>query len=133
MRFACELRKRTPSARFWGCPAAQLIDVGTPQSHRIQVAFTTAQRSALIERTRDTGQSLSATIRQLIAVALRFDAEHGPRSDSPAALAALVAAEQALLMVASVLPEGQRRMQELAPEAALAAEARLALFREPGL
>jgi hypothetical protein len=35
-------------------------------------------------------------------------------------------------MVASVLPEGQRRMHELAPEAALAAEERLALFRESG-
>jgi hypothetical protein len=33
-------------------------------------------------------------------------------------------------MVASVLPEGQRRMRELAPEAAHAAEERLALVRE---
>ena len=133
MRFACELRKRTPNARFWDCSSAQLIDMGTPHAHRIQVAFTTAQRSALIERARHSGQSLSATIRQLVAVALRFEAEPGERAESPAALAALVAAEQALLMVASVLPEGQRRMQELAPEAALAAEARLALFRESGL
>jgi hypothetical protein len=54
------------------------------------------------------------------------------RPDSPAALAALTAAELAVLMVASVLPEGQRRMHELAPEAALAAEERLALFRESG-
>jgi hypothetical protein len=52
--------------------------------------------------------------------------------DSPAALAALTAAELAVLMVASVLPEGQRRMRELAPEAAHAAEEHLALFRDPG-
>lgn len=131
MRFACELRKRTPDARFWGCPAAQLIDVGTRQSHRIQVAFTTAQRSALIERARHSGQSLSATIRQLVAVGLRFDTEPGPRSDSPAALAALVASELAALMVASILPDGERRMHSLAGRATEAGAERLALFQPP--
>jgi hypothetical protein len=50
--------------------------------------------------------------------------------DSPASLAALVAAEHAVLMVASVLPEGEQRARELAPQAAAAAEERLALFRE---
>jgi len=49
-------------------------------------------------------------------------------SDSPAALAALTAAEHAVLMIASILPEGEQRMQALAERAAQAAEARLAVF-----
>lgn len=69
-------------------------------------------------------------MRELVAAALTFDTEPGPRPDSPAALAALVAAEHAALMVAAVLPDGRRRMAELAPEAAAAAEERLAMFRE---
>lgn len=104
--------------------------MGTPQAHRIQVAFTAAQRSELTERARRSGQSLSATVRQLVAAGLRFDAESGERADSPAALAALVAAEQAALMVAAVLPDGRRLMHDLASEAAAAAEERLAMFRE---
>ena len=52
------------------------------------------------------------------------------RADSPGTLATLVAAEHAVLMVASVLPEGERRMRELRPLAARAAEERLALFRD---
>ena len=35
-------------------------------------------------------------------------------------------------MVASILPEGERRMRSLAERAAEAAEERLALFRRPG-
>ena len=49
-----------------------------------------------------------------------------------AALAALVAAEHAVLMVAAILPEGQRRMRELAPQAAAAAQDRLSRLRESG-
>jgi hypothetical protein len=45
-------------------------------------------------------------------------------------LAALVAAEHAALMVAAVLPDGERRLRDLAPRAAAAAEERLAMFRE---
>jgi hypothetical protein len=33
-------------------------------------------------------------------------------------------------MVASILPEGERHVRELAPQAAVAAEERLAVFRE---
>ena len=51
---------------------------------------------------------------------------------APAALAALTAAEHAVLMVASVLPEGQRRMRELGAQAPAAAEERLALFKDLG-
>jgi hypothetical protein len=54
----------------------------------------------------------------------------GKRVETPGTLAALVAAELSVLMVASVLPEGQQRASDLAAKAAEAAEARLALFRE---
>jgi hypothetical protein len=46
-------------------------------------------------------------------------------------LAALIASEHVVLMVASVLPEGDRRMRSLGERAALAAEERLALVRWP--
>jgi hypothetical protein len=106
--------------------------MGTPRSHRLQVGFSPAQRSAIGERARDAGLSLSSTVRQLVSTSLSLEQTTGA-SDPPAALAALVAAEHAVLMVASVLPEGQRRMHELAPQAALAAEERLATVRESGL
>jgi hypothetical protein len=77
------------------------------------------------------GLSLAEALRLLAVAALR--AEVGETStgvvDSPAALAGLTAAEHAVLMVASVLPEGQRRMRELSPAAASAAAERLALFK----
>jgi hypothetical protein len=83
---------------------------------------------------RQRGLSLAEGLRFLAACALR--AEGGEPStgvlDSPAALAGLAAAEHAVLMVASVLPEGQRRMRELSAAAALAAEERLALFKGSG-
>ena len=103
--------------------------MGTPLAQRLQIAFTAAQRSAIAERAASSGQPLSGIVRQLVAAALSFDTDAGPKADSPAALAALVAAEHAVLMVASVLPEGERRMRELGPQAARAAEERLALFR----
>ena len=79
------------------------------------------------------GLALCQAIRLLIARGLDSGTRQPHRSpDSMADLAALTAAEHAVLMVASVLPEGQRRMHELAPAAAAAAEERLAQFREPG-
>ena len=50
---------------------------------------------------------------------------------SAAALAALTAAEHAVLMVASILPEGEQRIRALAERAGQAAEVRLATFTEP--
>ena len=111
-------------------PNAQLIDVGTPKSQRLPVGFTAAHRAAIAARAARSGLSLSETVRQLVSAALSFDTEPGTRADSPASLAALVAAEHAALMVASVLPDGERRMQELGERAAAAAEERLAMFRE---
>jgi len=104
--------------------------VGTSQARRLQVGFTAAQRTAIAEQARQSGLSLSATVRQLVSAALSLDPGTGARADSPASLAALVAAEQAVLMVASVLPDGELRMAELGARAAEAAEERLALFRE---
>ncbi len=104
--------------------------MGTPLAQRLQIAFTAAQRSAIAERAASSGQSLSGIVRQLVGSALSFDTEAGPKADSPAALAALVAAEHAVLMVASILPEGERRMRELGSQAARAAEERLALVRD---
>jgi len=81
------------------------------------------------------GLSLGPAIQLLIGRGLQAEAQATPKwgLDSPAALAALTAAEHAVLMVASVLPEGQRRRRELAADAAIAAEERLALFKEPQL
>jgi hypothetical protein len=42
----------------------------------------------------------------------------------------LVAAEHAVLMVASILPEGEQRMRSLAVQATQAAEERLAHMRD---
>jgi hypothetical protein len=102
--------------------------MGPSRSRRLQVGFTPAQRSAIAERARGAGLSLSATVRQLVAASLSLEPGTGA-SDPPAALAALVAAEHAVLMVASILPEGERRMLSLAERAAQAAEERLALLR----
>ena len=76
------------------------------------------------------GQSLSAVVRQLVATALRLDAEPGPLPDSSAALAALLASELTVLMVASILPDGEARMHELAAQAAINAGERLAGLRD---
>ena len=103
------------------------------QTERLQVRLTAAVKAELAQRAAETGLPLSAVVRQLVALALRFDAEPGARPESPAALAALVAAEHAALMVATVLPDGRRLMGELAAEAAATAEERLAMFRDAEL
>jgi hypothetical protein len=99
---------------------------------RLQVRFASAELELVARRARRSGLSLSAAVRELVSSALSTDPPMGTMTDSPASLAALLAAEHSLLMVASVLPEGERRMHELNAQAAVAAEARLALFRESG-
>jgi hypothetical protein len=54
----------------------------------------------------------------------------GPQPEPPAALAALVASELTVLMVASILPEGEQRMRSLVDRACQVAEERLAMFSE---
>ena len=105
-------------------------------SRRYQLRLSPELAFELEEFAQRLGLSLAPAIQLLIGRGLQSEA--GVRrgsdtpQDSPAALAGLAAAEHAVLMVASVLPEGQRRMHDLAPAAALAAEERLAQFREPG-
>jgi hypothetical protein len=80
---------------------------------------------------RSNGLGVAAALRQLATKALREEARSAnSHGESASTLATLIAAEHAVLMVASVLPEGERRMRELGPQAAIAAETRLAMFRE---
>jgi hypothetical protein len=114
----------------WGrCSLPLRGDVSA--SRRFHINLPADLEADLIGFARNHGLGLGPAIRLLVGNALRADQESQACS-SAAALAALTAAEHAVLMVASVLPEGQRRMRELAPQAATAAEARLALFREAG-
>lgn len=82
---------------------------------------------------RQRGRSLADVIRSLAVIGLIAERDETPlaQADTPGTLAALTAAEHAVLMVASVLPEGERRMHSLASRASEAAEERLALFRQP--
>ena len=106
-------------------------------SRRYQVRLPGPLASELESFGGQHGLGISSAIRFLVGRGLQADADgqrpSDPPQDSPAALAALAAAEHAILMVASVLPEGQRRRRELAVDAAIAAEERLALFKEPQL
>lgn len=73
------------------------------------------------------GVGLGAAIRLLVRRALNAGGGHELCRDCPAGLAALVAAEQTLLVVAAILPNGRTLVDGLAVEAAAAAERRLAL------
>ena len=109
------------------------IREGVRTSRRYQLRLTPALSSDLEVFATAHGLRLGSAIRLLVVRALAQEADPAaPPDDSPVALAGLTAAEHAVLMVASVLPEGQRRMRELAPQAAIAAEERLSLFREHG-
>ncbi|MHB8614114.1 MAG: hypothetical protein ACYDAL_17080 [Candidatus Dormibacteraceae bacterium] len=81
---------------------------------------------------RAQGGGLAPAIRELVRRGLDRDAQQSAAltaENSLVALAALIAAEHAVLMVASILPEGERRTHSLAERAAQAAEDRLALLR----
>jgi hypothetical protein len=105
--------------------------VRTSRRFQLRLADRLAQELEDFAARHDLG--LCASIRALVELGLKADltsfiADGGPR-DSPAALAALTASEHAVLMVASVLPEGERRMRSLAERATEAAGERLALFQ----
>lgn len=104
----------------------------TSKGHRLPIGFTAAQHAAIAERAEQRGLSLSATVRQLVSAALARDAEAGGKADSPASVAALIAAEHTLLVVASILPQGRSLIASLTAEAAAAAEQRLSLVEGPG-
>lgn len=103
-------------------------------SRRYQIRLPALLASGLESFASKHGLGISSAVRLLVGRGLEAEAiaqtalDRG--QDSPAALAALTAAEHAVLMVASVLPDGERRMHELGSQAAVAAEDRLALFRE---
>ena len=104
-------------------------------SRRYHLLLPTELRVELESYARQRGWSIADAVRSLASIGLLTAGGEasGSQPDSAATLAALTAAEHAVLMVASVLPEGQRRMLELAPAAALAAEERLVQFRASGL
>jgi hypothetical protein len=77
----------------------------------------------------ESGFGLGPAIRLVLRRGLTA-IEEGNCRNCVAALASLVASEHAVLMVAAVLPDGERRVQELGERAAVAAEERLAMFRE---
>jgi len=102
-------------------------------SRRFHLNLPSELESALTDFAHRRGLQLGPAIRLLVGEGLQSASDvPSAQLDSPAALAALTAAELAVLMVASVLPEGQRRMHELGAQAAVAAQERLALFRELG-
>ena len=105
-------------------------------SRRYQIRLSLPLQSGLELFAQQHGLGLCAAIRFLVGRGLEAEASrlggYESSGDSAAALAALTAAEHAILMVASVLPEGERRMHSLAQRAAEAAEERLTFFRRPG-
>jgi hypothetical protein len=103
-------------------------------SHRYHVRLAPAVAKELEAFAQKHGLGLSSAIRLLATKGLEAESLAGgisPKRESPAALAALVASELVILMVASVLPEGEQRMRSLAERAFQAAEERLAMFSEP--
>jgi len=75
------------------------------------------------------GVALAAALRDLADQGLvSSNAEGGAHGgESPLLLATLLAAEHAVLMVTSILPEGERRRAELAARAAVAAQERIGM------
>jgi hypothetical protein len=99
-------------------------------SRRINLRLEAEQHAAVVAYGHRHGLRPSPAARHLISEAMQT-VTPGGNEQPAAALAALVAAEHAVLMVASVLPEGESRMHALAARASEAAEERLAMFVEP--
>ena len=74
--------------------------------------------------------SASSAIRLLLREGLDHESNQLGALDSPAAIAGLIAAEQTLLVVTSILPGGRSLVASLATEAAEAAERRIALLHD---
>lgn len=111
------------------------IGEGVSASRRFHLWLPSDLEADLMSYGRPRGLLLGPAIRVLARHSLELEGHRPaavPAGDSSAALAALTAAEHAVLMVASVLPEGQRRMRDLSVQAAAAAEERLALFKDSG-
>jgi len=103
-------------------------------SRRYELRLPSSLSSDLEDFAQRSELGWGPSIRLLIRRGLELEARSRRAvlaSDSPAALAALTAAEHAVLMVASILPEGEQRIRALAERASQAAESRLATFTEP--
>jgi hypothetical protein len=124
-------RQRTVGGRW-----SLNIREGVSASHRFHLRLPWELDAEIRNFAHQHGLGVSSAIRLLVGRGLQTEALGSSAArallDSAAALAALTAAEHAVLMVASVLPEGQRRMRELGAQAAAAAEERIGLFKESG-
>jgi hypothetical protein len=99
-------------------------------SGRVDIRLDPELLAALLAFATSNGLARGAAARLLMTRALR-EVDRPATQISPAQLAALMAAEHAVLMVASILPEGEQRMRALATRASQAAEERLAMVVEP--
>jgi hypothetical protein len=107
------------------------IREGVSASRRFHLWLPVDLEADLQSYGRQRGLGLAPAIRLLVRGGLELDAQRPAAvtaDDSLIALAGLIAAEHAVLMVASILPEGERRMGSLAGRAAQAAEERVALL-----
>ena len=103
------------------------IREGVRTSRRLQIRVAGPLHSELSGFATSHGLGLSPAIRFLLTRGLQLESGSTPAlQDSAATLATLVATEQAVLMVGSILPEGERRMREARTRAAEAARQRLA-------
>ena len=103
---------------------------GVRTSHRLHLGLPLELKAAIDAYAQARGLGHGAAIRLLVSQSLNPEA-HAPAIDPRLVLAALTAAEHAVLMVAAVLPEGESLMRALAEPASQAAEERLAMFAEP--
>ena len=100
---------------------------GMSASRRFHLRLPIDLEERLRAVARANGIAMAAAIRQFAAEGLAsVGAGHEPKSEESVQLATLLAAEHAVLMVASILPEGERRKQELAAQAGIAAQERIA-------
>lgn len=99
-------------------------------SRRVDVRLDAQQLEELRAYACANGLARAAAVRLLLSRALN-EADGPTVTMTTPQLAALVAAEHAVLMVASILPEGEERMRSLAARASQAAEERLAAIMEP--
>ena len=104
-------------------------------SRRHDVRLPLALATQLEAFAQKHGLGLGSALRMLAVKGLEAEnaapsGNSGANAEQSAMLATLVASELAVLMVATILPEGEQRMRSLEGRACQAAEARLAMFSE---
>jgi hypothetical protein len=114
--------------------SSMTIREGVSASRRFHLWLPADAEASVRSYARPAGLGLAPAIRFLVRRGLELETQRltapGP-AEPLVTLATLIAAEHAVLMVASILPEGERRMLSLGERAAQAAEERLALLRPP--